>query len=110
MYSFPKILKYNLIISLAFNELPPESDSSIFFDDKNYIRISTAPARPLTELEEFKRSTEFLLLEQAIFCSNNLVQKNLLKYDLDSADGHKYCKKYLGILERMCEVEKFNSN
>jgi hypothetical protein len=42
------------------SEHTSNSDS---YNDKNLVRISTAPARPLTILEEFKRSNEFLLLE-----------------------------------------------
>jgi hypothetical protein len=34
------------------------------------IRINTAPARPLTDVEEFKRSSDFLVLEQSVFCSS----------------------------------------
>jgi len=37
------------------------------------MRISTAPARPFTEVEEFNRSIEFAILEQSIVCSSNLI-------------------------------------
>lgn len=74
------------------------------FEQKPQIRISTAPARPLTDIEEFKRSKEFFLLEEAVFSSNSIIQKNYHKLDLDSIDGQKICKKYLGLLERLCEV------
>ena len=47
-----------------------ESDTTSVFDERSLIRVSTAPARPLTDLEEFKRSTEFMLLEQTIICSS----------------------------------------
>ena len=33
------------------------------------LRASTAPARPLTELEEFRRSSDFLLLESTVMLS-----------------------------------------
>lgn len=72
--------------------------------EKPLMRISTAPARPLTPIEEFKRSKEFFFLEQTVFSSNNLLQKNYLQIDLDSADGQKSCKKFLSCLERLCEV------
>lgn len=35
--------------------LDSESDSSVF-DERQFIRVSTAPARPLTDIEQFKRS------------------------------------------------------
>lgn len=39
------------------------------------IRINTAPARPLTDIEEFKRSSDFMLLEQAVFCSSQMIHQ-----------------------------------
>ena len=48
---------------------------------------STAPARPLTELEEFRRSSEFLLLENVVMLSTKLIKWSDEKYDLDSNDG-----------------------
>ena len=47
---------------LSRSSKPSESDSS--HDTSCILRIQTAPARPLTEQEEFKRSQEFMLLEQ----------------------------------------------
>ena len=49
------------------------SELSEIMDERQFIRVSTAPPRPLTDLEEFKRSYEFLLLEQAIFTSSKLI-------------------------------------
>ena len=46
------------------------SDTSSIFDERSLIRVSTAPARPLTDIEEFKRSPQFMLLEQSIICSS----------------------------------------
>jgi hypothetical protein len=37
------------------------------------LRASTAPARPLTELEEFRRSSDFLLLESTVVHSQKLI-------------------------------------
>jgi hypothetical protein len=34
------------------------------------LRASPAPPRPLTELEEFRRSSDFLLLENTVMLSN----------------------------------------
>ena len=72
------------------------------------IRISTAPARPLTDLEEFKRSPDFLILEQVVITSTQLLQKSNQKYDLDSPEGQKICKKYLNLLEKLCDVTDFS--
>jgi len=51
------------------------------------LRASTAPARPLTELEEFKRTPEFLLLENIFMLCQKLIKRNDDKYDLDSSEG-----------------------
>lgn len=69
------------------------------------MRASTAPARPLTDIEEFRRSREFFLLEQSVIISTHLVQRSNHKYDLDSQEGQGMCKKYLKILEKLQEVK-----
>lgn len=68
------------------------------------LRASTAPARPLTELEDFRRSAEFLLLENAVMLSSKLMKRNDNKYDLDSSEGQRICKRFLNQIERLCEV------
>jgi hypothetical protein len=35
-------------------------------------RASTAPPRPLTEIEEYRRSSDFLLLENTVMMSDHL--------------------------------------
>ena len=58
------------------------------------IRASTAPPRPLTEIEEFRRSPEFMLLENTVMTSDHLKQRTDEKYDLDSEDGQRACKRF----------------
>eukprot|EP00345_Euplotes_harpa_P010289 CAMPEP_0168341858 /NCGR_PEP_ID=MMETSP0213-20121227/14989_1 /TAXON_ID=151035 /ORGANISM="Euplotes harpa, Strain FSP1.4" /LENGTH=334 /DNA_ID=CAMNT_0008348525 /DNA_START=42 /DNA_END=1048 /DNA_ORIENTATION=+ len=67
------------------------------------LRASTAPARPLTELEDFRRSSDFLLLENAVMLSSKLMKRSDNKYDLDSSEGQRICKRFLGQIERLCE-------
>ena len=59
------------------------------------IRAQTAPPRPLTEIEEFRRSPDFLLLENTVMMSDHLKQRADEKYDLDSEDGQRACKRFL---------------
>jgi hypothetical protein len=59
------------------------------------LRAQTAPARPLTEIEEFRRSSDFLLLENTVMMSDHLKQRADQKYDLDSEDGQRACKRFL---------------
>lgn len=74
------------------------------------LRASTAPARPLTALEEFRRSSDFLLLEHTVLCSSQLLHRSDSKFDLDSEEGQRVCKKLLNQLECMCEVYKASAN
>ena len=55
--------KYINIFNINYYFSLEDSDTSSIIDERSFIRVSTAPARPLTDLEEFKRSTEFILLE-----------------------------------------------
>lgn len=70
------------------------------------LRASTAPARPLTEIEEFRRSSNFMLLEHTVMCAGQLIQRSDSNYDLESEDGQRSCKKFLNQVERLCEVFK----
>jgi hypothetical protein len=70
------------------------------------LRASTAPPRPLTDIEEFRRSSDFLLLEHTVICASQLFLRSDQKYDLDSDQGQRSCKKLLNQLEKLCEVYK----
>jgi hypothetical protein len=59
------------------------------------LRASTAPARPLTEIEEFRRSSDFGLLEHTVVCCSYFIQTTDQKYDLESEEGQRACKKFL---------------
>jgi len=97
-----------LLIPYNFFSKKEIQSSSFFEEERTMIRISTAPARPLTDLEEFKRSPDFLILEQVVITSTQLLQKSNQKYDLDSSEGQKICKKYLNLLEKLCDVTDFS--
>lgn len=70
------------------------------------LRASTAPARPLSDIEEFRQSSDFLLLEHTVICCSQLVKTEDQKYDLDSDEGQIACKKLLNQIERLCDVFK----
>ena len=71
------------------------------------LRASSAPARPLTELEDFRRSNDFLLLENAVMLSSKLMKRSDNKYDLDSSEGQRICKRFLSQIEKLCGVSYF---
>ena len=94
----------NLIKRFVSHFCKELKQSCPFHDERNTFRPITAPARPLTDIEEFRRSKEFFLLEQAVICSAQLIQKPNQKYDLDVIDGQKMCKRFLKIIEKLHEV------
>ncbi|CAD8104890.1 unnamed protein product [Paramecium sonneborni] len=85
-------------------DIEDDMSDNTSYDESPLKRCMTAPPRPLTELEEFKRLREYYLLEKAHRLSSQLVQRDFHKYDLDNPDGQKGCKKFLQNLEKMCEV------
>ena len=56
------------------------------WDDDNERSLS-APARPLTDIEEFRRSNDFTTLEQTVLSQQELITKGTEKYDFDSVEG-----------------------
>ena len=48
------------------------SEDEFDFPKQMPIRAQTAPPRPLTEIEEFRRSSDFLLLENTVMMSDHL--------------------------------------
>jgi len=75
-----------LINPIDLTELNNENDEFSTKED-DFDRAYTAPARPLTDIEEFRRSSEFLILEKAVLTSQSLILKGSEKYDLDVQDG-----------------------
>ncbi|OMJ78668.1 hypothetical protein SteCoe_21474 [Stentor coeruleus] len=83
-----------------------EEDFADFSSKHMALRASTAPARPLTDIEEFRRSSDFLLLEHTVICASQLFLRGDQRYDLDSDHGQRSCKKFLNQVEKLCEVYK----
>ena len=79
-------------------------DESIWLDEKVLYRVKTAPARPLTDIEEFRKSKSFQTMERAVFSSAQLIHTYNNKYDIDSIDGQMACKTFLNILEKLQDV------
>jgi hypothetical protein len=82
----------NLIVICRKSSNAGKNGNYISEDDFEFpklipIRAQTAPPRPLTEIEEFRRSSDFLLLENTVMMSDHLKQRPDEKYDLDSEDG-----------------------
>lgn len=73
-------------------------------NEKSYFRVKTAPARPLTEIEEFRKSKVFYLMERTVFSSTHLIQTYNNHYDIDSMEGQLACKTFLNLIEKLHEV------
>lgn len=72
---------HNYSSSLEKASFKNYGEDDIEFAKRIPLRASTAPARPLTELEEFRRSQDFLLLENTAMLSSQLKQRSDNKYD-----------------------------
>ena len=70
-------------------------------EDSKNDRAKTAPARPLTEIEELRASKQFVNLEAAAIAGSQLIQKMDGKFDVDSPEGQKNCKGFLQELEKL---------
>lgn len=81
-------------------------DESLWLDENSFFRPKTAPARPLTEIEEFRKSKTFHIMEQAVVSSTHLVQTMNNRYDIDSAEGQMACKGFLKLLEKLNDCFK----
>lgn len=68
------------------------------------IRPKSAPSRPLTEVEAFRRSTEFVQLECAALSMLGLLITQEGKLDLDSAEGSARGKNFLKKLEELALI------
>jgi len=67
------------------------------------LRAVTAPARPRTDLQKFKSSAAFAILESAAIHAGQLIQREDGKFDLESTEGQKQCWKFLIQVEGMIE-------
>jgi hypothetical protein len=79
-------------------------EESAWLEEKSYFRAKSAPARPLTEIEEFKKSKTFSIMERAVVSSTHLIQTYNSRYDIDSTEGQIACKTFLKLLEKLHEV------
>ena len=79
-------------------------DESLWVDEKSVFRAKSAPARPLTEIEEFRKSKVFAIMERAVVSSTHLIQTYNSRYDIDSSEGQIACKTFLKLLEKLHEV------
>lgn len=102
-----------LYISLLSNKKDNPSCDDPFFEDPDYVlinhgRASTAPAKPVNELEEFKYSPQYFHLEKAVFYSNKILvlTKTESKFDVDSEEGSDICKKFLEQIEKLIKSFK----
>ncbi|CAD8173694.1 unnamed protein product [Paramecium octaurelia] len=97
------------MLNQHFCEIDDDISDATSFEDSIQKRCMTAPPRPLTDLEEFKRSEEYEALEKAYRSQSQLIQRDYQKYDLDNPEGQHSCKKFLYHLEYMCKVYKVNA-
>ena len=67
-------------------------------------RPQSAPARPLSELEEFRESLEFSYLESIIVIMRLIPRVEKRKLDFESSHGHYLCNKLLENIEYLSHL------
>jgi len=67
-------------------------------------RSQSAPARPLTELEELKESMEYECLELIVIMIRTLTDRNGIKLDLNSFNGHNLCNQLLSNIAQLAKL------
>lgn len=85
------------------NELTSED----LFDSKEKpikCRANTAPTKPKNEAEEFKYSSNYLILEKLSQSSSTLIMKTDGKFDVESEEGSEIIKVFFERLELFIKV------
>lgn len=67
-------------------------------------RPCSAPARPLTELEQFKESLEYSHLEIIATSLSSLTHNGTTKLNIDSFNGHNLCNQLLTSMEELARL------
>jgi hypothetical protein len=67
-------------------------------------RSQSAPARPLTQLEEFKESMEYRCLELIVTTIRALTHRGRIKLNLDSFNGHNLCNQLLSNIAQLAKL------
>jgi hypothetical protein len=85
------------------------NDDQISYDpDRCFLnqgRASTAPVKPINEVEEFKWSAQYSNLKKAVmYCNSLIILQPDTKFDVDSEEGAEICKKFLEQLEKLIKV------
>jgi hypothetical protein len=88
-------------VRIRKKRMPDFSKNHIYFTTKDSRAIS-APARPRTDAEKFRSSNVFAYLEGAAICASQMILRSDYKFDLDSNEGQRNCKKLLEHLEGLC--------
>lgn len=83
------------------NKIPDFAKNQIYFARHNARAIS-APARPKSDLEKFKASNTFAFIENTAVCASQMILRSDWKYDLDTNEGQRNCKKLLEQIEFLC--------
>lgn len=72
---------------MSFGEYPP------------IIRAKTAPVKICKSLEEFKRSTMFLMIDRAISSLSSFMSSCDFQFDIESSEGQSACKAFFMCVE-----------
>jgi hypothetical protein len=110
------INSYELFAEMSLLSSNKRRDSDDSYEDRlledpeffllNQARASTAPIKPLNDVESFKNSLQYINLEKAVlYCNRLILEPNGDKFDVDSDEGIYICKKFLDQLEKLIKVK-----
>ena len=69
-------------------------------------RRNSSPIKPLTEIEEYKMSRPYYYLEKAAEYSSQILISTNNKFDIDTQEGQRACRKFLTNIECLVEEMK----
>lgn len=89
------------ITSYGSSKYNIDYDEVFIYEKKQSIRAQTAPARPPNDIDEFKKSELFSLIEKSLNFLEGFTHPYEKQFDVDSIEGQASCKNFLIILEKM---------
>ena len=73
-------------------------------------RPISAPSRPRSEVEKFRLTPSFSLLEKAAVAATQLIQGLDQRFDLETKEGKRSARRFLRHLEELCKMLEVKCN
>lgn len=87
-----------------------EDNSYFSYLNKEILRPKTAPPRPLTKIEQFKKSKYFFYIEKLFIISTNFIKINNNRFEIESISSQNYFNSYLKTIEKFIKFVDIKLN